>query len=147
MKHAPPILGTLEFAGMNDKLILVEHDDDDDINLMWRILHNKINIIFSPAEITPKFGSVFTAVVITDTIARVHKMMKSVNAEIDYVVIDRIDLMDSNFTKRERGAQIKAFISMMNNKRILRGANLIVTSCKSEYTIREMADRYISLRK
>ena len=148
MKIAPPILGPLEFAGMQNQIILVEHDDDDDsLALLAKVLSGKINIIFSQEDHTMVgFDALHSVVFHVDSVSRIKKVIQLV-PEMDYFVINRIDMMDTNFHKRERGSQIKAHLSMLCSPRLLRDANVIITSVNSEYMIREIADKFISLRK
>ncbi len=148
MKMAPPILGQLEFAGMTNQLILVEHDEEDDsLSLLARVLSGKINIIFSQEDHTlVDFNAEHSVIFSVSSIARIKKMMQVIPS-VDHFVINRIDMMDTNFDKRQRGAQVSAHLSMLCSPRLLRDANVIITSAKSEYKIREIADKFISLRK
>jgi hypothetical protein len=151
MKEAPPIVGPLEFAGLSNSVILIEKDEDDEsLSLLREPMCGKNNIIFSsdPICVLPKkFNAEFTANATVKSIAMVHRMIKSIDNPVDFYLIDRVDLMNLDFSKRERGSQMKAYISMLCSHKTLRGANLIVTSCNSEYTLREVADVFISLRK
>ncbi len=91
-------------------------------------------------------GMDHTALIIIDSIYNATKSIRAVNAaEVDFFIIHRIDLMDLSLSKRIRGSQVKAYLSMISPK-ILRGANFIVTSCQVEYTIREISDKYIYLK-
>ena len=151
MKTAPPIIGPLEFAGLKNSVILVEMDEEDNmLSLLREPTSGKNNIIFSPQEFSItefKFNFVNTAFVFNTSIATIHRMVKAVKSDVDYYIIDRVDLMNLEFSKRESGSQIKAYISMLCSPLTLCGANLIVTSCNSEYTIREIADVFLNLRK
>lgn len=150
MKIAPPIIGPLEFSGIKNNIILVEHDEEDcGIDLLSKVLSCRMNMVFTPNEFTKQsnWNSETTGVLLIDSIAKIHRCIKNIAVSLDFFVINRIDLMDLNFSKKEKGAQTKAYISMLCSKKILRDANVIVTSGKSEYTIREIASNYLNLRK
>jgi len=152
MKDAPPILGPLDFAGLKNNIILIEHDDDDcSIDLIRKAIETEVNIIFTPSSYKEAMigrGLDFTALSFVDSIAKVRPIIKSINGiDINFYVINRIDMMDLEFNKKEKGAQTNAYLSMLCSKQLLRNANVIVTSAKSEYKIREIADKFISLRK
>ena len=150
MKEAPPIIGPMEFAGYSNSMFLVEHDEDDcGLNLICSAITGKNNIIFS--NHTPPtihgYDAMYSAYVQSDSLYKVNKIIRSLDASMDFFIIHRIDLMDLILHPRERGARIAAFLSMMCNKKFLRDANVVITSAKSEYKIREIANRYINLRK
>jgi hypothetical protein len=155
MKDAPPILGPLDFAGMKNNIILIEHDDDDcSIDLISKVIEKEVNIIFSPSlYMDSMVGRELknSAIAFTDSIARVRTVIKRAHElsefQFGFFVINRIDMMDLDFNKKEKGAQTNAYLSMLCSRKLLRNANVIVTSAKSEYKIREIADKFISLRK
>ena len=153
MKQAAPIIGPLEFSGVENNIILVEHDEDDFIlKLLHASLTGKNNIIFSPndhMQIKEDFNGLFTVIMESDSIIKTSKIMKSFpsNLKNDFYIINRIDLFDLNFNKRERGAQIRGHLAMLAGKKTLRGANLIVSSCSIEYSLRELANSFLNLRK
>ncbi len=150
MKEAPPIIGALEFACLTNEIILVEHDEEDHgLSLLTEAISGKNNIIFSnhaPPTIEG-YDAEHSALVQSDSIYKAHKIMRAVNVPMDFYIIHRIDLMDLLLHPRERGARISAYLSMMTSRKILQGANVLITSAKMEYKIREIANRYINLRK
>ena len=142
---APPVIGPMDLLGIEGKIILIEGYDNmmDDLE---NTIKDKCNIILSaspnnlsnlelPSSVHVQIKSIYSAV----------KIMRACTVDIDNFIIDRIDMLDLNVNKRVRGSQIKAYLSMLSPK-ILRSRNLIVTSCQHEYTIRNIADKYISLR-
>lgn len=145
MRQAPPIIGQLEFSGMENNIILIEHDEEDcSLDLMGSAIADKVNVIFTPHEF--RFNANHSVAVMVDSVSRIYNIMRGLIA-VDLYIINRIDLMNLEFSKKERGAQVKAFVSMMCSPRMLQGGNLIATSGKSEYTLREIADTYLNLRK
>ena len=155
MKQAAPIIGPLEFSGVENNIILVEHDEDDAIlKLLDSPLTGKNNIIFSSEdnlECGHAFNAMFTVMMQRNSIIQVAKIIKSLSQTVDFrnefYIINRIDLFDLNFNKRERGAQVRGHLAMLAGKKTLRGANLIVSSCSIEYSLRELANSFLNLRK
>ncbi len=149
---APPIIGGLDLFGISGKLILIEHDEEDcPIDLIWKAISGKVNIIFQPGvvqEFTKKDGASTTAMLAIGSISKIKKAISLLsNRKVDTFVINRIDLMDDKLNKRVRGSQMSAYLSMISSPRILLDANVIVTSVNAEHRIREIADKFISLRK
>jgi len=152
MIEAPPILGPLEFAGVENQLILIECDEGACVlELLGAAISYKDNIIFTPDEVMPAAylgrGEILIANI--NSIAKINNTIRSINMNgscADFFIIHRIDMMDIHFSKKERGAQINAYVSMMASPKNLRGANVIVTSCLHEWKLREIADKFISLR-
>lgn len=150
MKHAPPIIGRHEFAGLKNALILIEHDpEDESLILISKAIDGDVNIIYS-SDIDfgySGFNSDFTVATKVDSVYRIQKAIKSVELDLNYHIIHRLDMMDSKLGPRERGAQQAAFMSMIAQSKILRDSNLIVTSVRHEYKLRERADVFLNLRK
>lgn len=150
MNIAPPIVGSLEFSGLANESILVEINDDQDVLVLLKNpLNGKVILIFSPVTDSEfgDFDASQCAVMKMDSVYEVYKIIKDLKVELDFYIIDRIDMMDTNLASRERGAQQSAYIGMLSNKKILRGANLIVTSCHRERSIEQRVTRYLSLKK
>ena len=149
MKHNAPIIpGPLEFAGLSNNIVLVEHNDSDNsLSLLAPIINGKVNIIFTPDEDfdSTGFESNDSAVIFCNSISMVCKIAKRLPSAADYMIVNRVDMFDIHFDKKERGAQVKAYISMMAGAKTLRGANLIVTSGRTEYALRGVADRLLNL--
>ncbi len=147
MKTAPPIIGKLDLFGLTRNIILVEHDEDDcGIALLSKAINDKVNIIFRENLSISLVGLPNTVVVEADSIAKIYQIMKSLTT-VDTIIIDRVDTMDMRFNKRVRGSQVASHISMMCAPRILRDANVIITSANMEYRLREIADKFYDLRK
>lgn len=144
-KQAAPILGELEFEGMSDKLILVEHEEEN-FDLVKRPLFGKVILLFTPIlSSAPEWPNLIA--VQTDSIYKITKSVRQLSKDsFDWIIIDRIDLMDLDLCKKSRGAQIKGHLSMLSPK-ILQGKNIIVTSHSTEYMLRELADQFLNLRK
>lgn len=149
MHNAPPVISPLEFEGYKGRLVSIEcNEDDNPILLISSALKNKYNIIFgaNESDILAISGFSNTVHISCDSIYKIANTIKKLpNNSVDFIIINRIDLMDLSVAKRIRGSQIKAYLSMLS-PRILGDTNLIVTSCSSEYTIRDITDKYISLR-
>jgi len=157
MKQAPPIIGPLEFSGLKGKLILIEHDSEDEsLILIQRAIHGTCNMVYSPTKDVEihGFNADFTVVIKQQSIYKTHQVMKSLAKEekelcsiADFHIIARLDMMDLNLPTRERGAQQAAFLAMIASPQILRDSNLIVTSARNEMKLRERADVFLNLRK
>jgi len=155
MKHnAPPIVGSMDFLAMQNEFILVEMDNNGDIfHLLREPLSGKININFSAAlelEQTPDFDFSRTVIVKAKSVYSIFNAVKSMPPEYaaayDYLIIDRIDMMDNELSPRERGSQQAAFISMIAAPQFLKGKNVIVTSANKELSIRKRASSFFDLR-
>lgn len=146
MKHqALEIFNSLSLVGCKNQIILIETEKEIDF---FDCMQGMNNIIFSPN--LDKMGkgcdSEFTIHVTCDSIAKVFNYLKSIKElEFDYVLIDRIDLFDENLHKMKRGALIAGFTSMLCSKTILRGANLLITSQKTEYKLREISNQHYTI--
>ena len=108
MKAAPPIIGPLEFDGIENSTILIEHDEDDDINLIVKSIRNKVNIIFTPdssfdfsLSVMPHTAAVLDMV----SIYKVYNIIKGLTVPVDNIIINRLDMMDLDHNKRMRGSQ------------------------------------------
>jgi hypothetical protein len=93
------------------------------------------------------FDACLTVCVKCESVTMIKKVMRSLPCSVDFIIVNRIDLMDNNFSKKERGAQIKGHVSMLASKKILNGANMIITSCSTEYSLRDLANSFLNLRK
>jgi len=151
MKEAPPILGKLEFAGRKNNIILIEHDEDDELFTLLNVpIGDKTTIVFTPNVYNDNYKHITcNAAIVSNchSISRVVKCIKGIEVSPELYIIDRIDMMDIGLSKRPRGAQICAYVSMMASHKVLRGATAIITSCQIEHRIRTIADQFISLRK
>ena len=153
-KHeAPPIIGPGDFMGMRNQIILIEHDDEDfSMDHLDSVMDGKVNIWFTPRPDAPTSKKPIdgaTTVIVTNvsSVSRVYHYMKTNTAFIDSYVIERIDEMNLDLPKKNRGALVSANLSMMASPKILRGANLIITSTQTEYAIRGIANKFLNLRK
>jgi|SRR6478609_331836 len=150
MNIAPRIISPLEFEGLSEKLILIEHDEDDDLNLISAAVKHKDNMIYTPEvmDIRSLWHDSYAANV--SSIYKVRDIIKSIhkrNGLTDFHIINRIDMFDLNLDPRSRGVNISQYIGMIMSSRILSGANVIVTSCREEHKLREKTKHYINLRK
>lgn len=149
MKHnAPPILSPLEFDGLVNEFILIEVDPDSQLlETLHGPLSGKINIIFSSSTefYSGKFDGSSTVIREAKSVYDVYKFMKAINVDVDYFIIDRLDILDSGLSPKERGAQQNAFLQMCASPAILRDSNLIVTSASNEQTVRKKVNRYLNL--
>ena len=152
MKHiAPPHIGPLEFEGISNELILVELDADaDGHDLLRSALAGKLILIFSPnidIHLDKKDGDYEYAVMVqADSVYKIFNYLRYMQAKLDYIVVDRIDMMDIELTPKERGAQQNAFIGMLSAPKNLRGCNIIVTSSFQEETIKKKSSRFLNLK-
>lgn len=143
--HAPNIMWDLDLAGVSNQLILIEHQND---HSCFKFMSGKNNIIFSPSEFScsKDFDARNTVAVVTDSVTKIHKAMKFMSeCEFDFVVIDRVDMMNINLHRMTRGSLVKAYLSMLSSKSILRGANLIVTSPRIETNIRGFSNKHYTI--
>lgn len=150
MHEAPPVLSPIEFAGMQNQVILMEMDHESDhIDILDCCIKGKNNIIYSPDfHFGNREGYEFSAICTVDSVVKINNIISRLIHPVDYHIIHRIDLMDLSFgCKRKRGEQVKAWLSMMCSPKILKGSNLIVTSENTEYTIREkIASMFLNMR-
>ncbi len=145
MIQEPPIISPIEFAGMKNKLILVECDQK---NNPIELIHNSIKdsvCMYYTNEHQDTIPTKQSYIINFNKIAHISKIIRHVEGDADFHIVHRIDLMNLDLTKKARGSQIKAYLSMLSPT-ILRGSNIIVTSCCDEYTIRDISDYYINLR-
>lgn len=151
--EAPPIIGPGDFMGMTNQIILIEHDDEDySMDHLDSVIDGMMNIWFTPRSDAPTSkkpidGATTLIVTSVSSIARVYHYMKTNTAFIDSYVIERIDEMNLDLPKKNRGALISGNLSMMASPKILRGGNLIVTSAQTEYAIRGIANKFLNLKK
>lgn len=149
-KHqAPPILGPLEFYGLENKIILIEHGEQTEtfnpINLYKQCLDEKLILSFGSHLIGMTLGA-YHIHVNTDSIYKTSRSIREAGGQFDFFLIDQVQLMDVNLHKKDRGAQIKAHLSMVSSKKILKGSNIIITSTESEYSLRDIADKFYNLK-
>lgn len=135
------ILGDLSMISMTNEVILIEAEQESPC---MNFMSGQNNIIFCPSDFTAdeKFDSSLTIASVCDSISKVHKILTGLNRScdpFDFIVIHRIDMFDIHLDKMKRGALISGFISMLCSKNILRGANLVITSLRNEYTLREIS--------
>jgi len=138
MIKAPDILSPLDFFGIEGELILIEFDEEVQLESCFCDV-----IAFTPQPVDIR--NVKCAAIQCDNIARAVRMIKGVNQKVDFL-IHRIDLFNLDLTKRSRGNLIKGHVSMLGPK-ILRGRNVFFTSCKEEYMLREVCDRFIDVKE
>lgn len=142
--NAAPLLWQLDLASIEGKLILVELELLEEIlpSLQGRAL-----IVFS--NLPDEFGDCFVrAEGISKIVLSIQRTCKEFSKDerinINFL-IHGIDMMDLNLDNRRRGSLRKGMLSMLPS-RILKGANVIVTSSQEEYMLRELCDRHINLR-
>jgi len=151
MKHTAPIIpGPLEFDGLENELIFIEVDEDAEVSLLGSALWGKVMLIFSPA-IDIELGInnndfEYSVVVQVDSTYKIYNYLKNMRCKLDFIVVDRIDMLDNELNPKERGAQQAAFINMLAAPNNLRGANLIVTSSFQEQNIKKKSSRYLNLK-
>jgi hypothetical protein len=146
MNEAPPIISPLEFAGISNRLILIECDEEDNaISLLRKGIEN-LSCVFYTNEEQDLIVATSAVDFILDDISKICRMIKRISNTTHFHIIHRIDLMNLSLSKKARGSQIKGHLSMLS-PRVLLGSNVIVTSCRDEYSIREIADVFINLRK
>lgn len=142
---APPIVSGSELFGRENQLILVEYDSFDQI---LKLLENKIVFVMSlnADDFTPTQCKEWRGVMV-EGISRAARIIKSSNLYGDDLVflIHRIDLLDGILEKKSRGSLRKGTLSTFS-PRLLRGANIIVTSKEDEYMLRQLADDFLNLK-
>lgn len=88
----------------------------------------------------------YAVIVQTDSVYKIYNYLKDMQCKLEYIIVDRIDLMDNELSPKERGAQQNAFIGMLASPKNLRGGNLIVTSSFQEQTIKKKSSRFLNLK-
>lgn len=148
MHTAPPILGSMEFAGMQNEIILIEHDDDDCFfSLTYTALKDCNKLIFT-GDIDATGGPYHNyAMYPVSSVSKIYTILKALEHPVDNIIIHAIDRMNLSLDKRKRGSLVASTIAMLASKKVLKGANLIISSCKEEHKLREMSAHYVSLRK
>lgn len=147
MIQSPRIMSPIEFSGLVNKIILIECDEEDNaIELIYEAIKENVCVYYSKEKQDLIKTKKETISIFCDDINKATKCIRRISSDAGFHIIHRIDLMNLSLTKKIRGSQIKAYISMLSNN-ILRGSNVIITSCRDEYTLREIADQYINLRK
>jgi hypothetical protein len=148
--QAPEIPSRIDFTGFENKIILVEGEED--VLLQLKNLFSDGSFIF----FTPRIEEVS---VVADEIesrngkayaAEVHKIFQARNfmaklEGVDFYIIHRIDLMDLDVCKKMKGSLTKSNVSLMH-PRCLKNATLILTSCTHEHMLRGLADKTINLK-
>lgn len=135
---APNILGPMDFMGLSNEIILIEYLNNP-LDQLENVFKDKNNIIFSSERHDKHWP--YSAFAQVESITRIYQVLKSLQEPMDFIIIDSIDQIDYQLGKKQRGSNIKAYLSMIASKKILKGANLIITSGKSEYSIREIANQ------
>jgi hypothetical protein len=139
----------MDISKMQGKLILIEINNDKDVSDILGSFKGN-TLIYSPVEVKAMaVRDQDKAIIECLSIRRAKAIMMELaknEGELDFHVINRIDMMDIDVDKRERGSRIIACLSRMTSEKNLRGACLVVVSGKSEYRIREMADKLLDLK-
>ena len=158
MKHeAPPIIGLMDFFGLENNIILIEHDDElNSIDVLGFYLNGKDNIIFQPKALGFNKPNIIDCtesyISFVDSISQVYKMIRTLSSAtkpqeaFHSYLINRIDFLNLDMDKKKRGSQMAAFVSMLASKKILLGANLLITSGNSEHKLREIANKTINIK-
>ncbi len=145
MHEAPPVLSALDLIGVENELILIELDQPSDIK---HLFHEDIDVVFFGVHIEDMQCIVYPVVMgwhmasistIVRCIKQILRDRPPSEIKINFL-IHRIDLMDLEFNKKERGSRIKGYLSMLG-KKTLQGSNVIITSCKFEPMLRDLCDR------
>lgn len=144
--NAPPILSELDFAGIQGELVLIELEEFSEIKACF------------PPQKTLFFSSDYDEIrqaypyfqgIVVDSIQKFVKAVKLACNENPGIninfVLHRIDLLDLEINKRERGSLRKGLL-MTLTKKILQESNVFITSANEEWSLRELADRHINLR-
>lgn len=139
--NAPDILGKLDLAAIHGELILIELEILEDL---LPAIDPLSCIIFSAASVFGGFALRIESTELSPIIRSIQKTCKDQEININFI-IHEIDHMDLDKDKRSRGALHKGLLSQLP-KRLLKGSNVIITSTREEYSIRELADRFINLR-
>jgi hypothetical protein len=143
MIKAPPILGPMDLLGLTNSKVLIEGEEELILSFSTCLI-GKTVVCFTPnLEELSDLSNIEMVAVQTDSIIKTVKTIKECQADI--YLIHRIDMFLLDFDKRARGQQIKGWLSMVNHK-YLKGGNLIISSAKEEYMLRELADHYFNLR-
>lgn len=152
MKHiAPVVLGPLEFEGLKNELILIEVDQDSETcDLLRQSLSGKLTLIFSPSidvRLDKNYDEYsYSVVVRADSVYQIFNYLKDMQARLEFIVVDRLDMMDTELSPKERGAQQAAFLQMLAMPSRLKKGNIIVTSSNSEDGLKKKCDRYLYLK-
>lgn len=145
---SPPVIGPMDFMGLEGKLILIQFDDWRDF--VHAIPKDRPTIIITPsADHAPAQHSdkldPDTAIIDADKIQKICKgIFDSAGININYI-INRIDLMDLDITPLNRGWVRKGNL-MKLTERVLKGSNIFITSESDEPMLEEMCDKRYDLR-
>lgn len=134
----------------NGKIILVELEEFSDIASCFPICLDVL--FFTPnadefLDVTHPLFNGWKAHKIIQIIRTIQRVSKNWQDEIMNInfLIHRIDMMDLDLSKMERGSIRKGMIGQLS-KKILKGSNVIITSSQEEYLLREICDLHINLR-
>lgn len=145
-KHeAPPILGKSDLLGIEGETILIEFTESEDFFKECKnLLDGNLILIFHPESDPPPHWLEGYAIE-CDNIIKCVRSIRKMDTLPDLVIFHRIDLMDLETSKKLRGAYRKGQLSLVTKKH-LKNTNLLLTSCETEYMLRELSDRFINLK-
>lgn len=149
-KHiAPPVLGEGDLLGLTNRIILIEFNDDENATTLNNLIQSKPTIIISPCEDCEyHFTGVEKNILFfkSDRISQAQIIAKKLALHVELIIIDRVDMMNLNYDKKNWASQMKSHLSSFGNPNHLKGSNLIVTSGRTEYLLREIADVFHNLK-
>jgi hypothetical protein len=141
---APPILSSLDIEGFKNRLMLIEQDDDQDLAEIIPMLRGRTGVVF-----TSDYQGIYpdgAVVIMLPNIYQIYKAVKMIHCNLDYILIESLDMMDAEYHRQVRGSNFSAYIAMIRSPKLLNGANLIITSANREYNLRGRADVFINMR-
>jgi hypothetical protein len=146
------LLDKLKINKIISGMILIEVNENQGVEDMMHSMGDQDAIIYTPTEVEfgrldKYFCNLQNKVAIDcGSIKTAMRIMGEIKHTPDFHIINRIDMMDIDLPKRKRGTKIIASLARMMSEKILRGSCLIVISGRSEYRIREMADKIIDAK-
>lgn len=145
---APPILGPMDFMGLENKLILIEHDDNlNGLKYLEKCEGQKVVYTQDHNQYFDMSDGVNIAIAQCDSISRVAKYIKKFkDSSVKWHIVHRPDLMDVRIHPRLRGANIKGQLSMVAAPKILQGSNIVILSGQCEYATRCISDIFFDLK-
>jgi len=148
--NAPEIPSKLDFHGYENKIILVEGEEDV-LTQLKNLYRDSTFVFFTPRiEEAATISDEIEKNNCTGYVAECHKIFDARKLilrleSVDFYIIHRIDLMDLDVCKKLKGSLTKSNVSLMH-ARALKNATLILTSCTHEHMLRELADKTINLK-
>lgn len=142
--EAPPVLSQGDFFGLKNTIILIEYPEDQGIELLEGAIGNTDCLIVSPQE--PSISKKNILFSPCSRISKASVYAKKVSGSLDLIIFDRVDMMNLDMDKKGWASQMKSYLSAFGNPNHLKGNNLIITSGRTEYLLREIADKFYNLK-